>query len=336
MNVKFTVLGGAIVLAMGSGSAFANSQCQGSSCIPEYKPPTVVCKLGECVSNFNKAQVEQNGKGNTATVNQFAGYIPALGGVYGSVDSRASVEQNGMYNTWWSRQAGLSNRIGRHYDPAEQNGKGNKGVVQQFGKFNTVDGFQQDGSNNGAKVVQYGKGNAVLEMHQAGYFGGPFGAGNKAEITQKGDHNKVVAFKQFGIGNKATVDQDGIGNKVALKQVGDDNMADIDQTGWGNLAMVDQMGKGNEATVYQHGNYNFADVDSSGVENDVYIKQFCRGNMAVVSQSAGGFNTANIFQSDYTNWANVSQTGWGNTATVLQGGSGTPPPGPWVSGPPSI
>ena len=136
MKMQLTVLGGAIVLAMSSGQAFATFQCKEKSCVPAYE---FQCPDGKCPSGDNFGKIWQTGDRNTASIDQTNGYAmdvglkyrtnhPASFWGYGSDNNESKIFQFGDGNNASSKQLGTENR---------------SGIVQS-------------GDRNGSNVVQYG------------------------------------------------------------------------------------------------------------------------------------------------------------------------------------
>ncbi len=166
-----------------------------------------------------------------------------------------------------------------------QNGDDNEGNVTQSGSSNFADVNQFDGDENLVNVDQNGSSNAVYlaQGMTENYWG-------------------YTTSAMSGNRNQADIDQVGTGNLVGdFVQVGDDN-----------IASVDQAGVNNEAYVYQGWAYGFWGETAitsalSSYNSTVSIKQVNADNFGAVWQYGGSDNHANIDQDGVFNVASIAQ-----------------------------
>ena len=161
--------------------------------------------------------------------------------------------------------------------------------------------------------------------------GGSANNDNDSGVTQNGNSNygyvnqggnsirNLSILNQIGDGNVADVDQVGDGNDI--------NDSFAQQTGNGNYARVNQgdLINNNKSELYQAGNYNGATVNQGGAngvntgDNKSYVYQYENYDSVLVNQGgAGAVNTSIIVQD-----LDDVLPAWGNYAQVTQNGSST-------------
>jgi hypothetical protein len=176
-------------------------------------------------------------------------------------------------NTVSITQAGMSNE-----SIVNQRGDNNEGITSQTGDGNFAEVLQNQyllATNSYGSIVQVGDNNiAFTEMRRDD---------NSGDITQTGNDNWAQTTAYGG------------GNEGVINQIGDDNIADI------------QQGFDNEGSIYQSGSNNDGEVLQSGTVGN-------KGSQWV----AGSGNTVEQVQTSDANSQRVELTGDDNTYTVTQ------------------
>jgi hypothetical protein len=257
----------------------------------------------------NEVSVTQSGKGNTAVMVQ-SGKKNGWDGRDGYVSSAQT--QTGDYNEAYASAIG-----GWNFSAQTQIGNGNKSSIDQtsglahpeYKYANVARTTQRDGNDNQSIISQsnMGQGND----------------GNLAVTNQSGDRHFAIQY-QSGVGNGieghalsstaadattgAYISQSGSDHTAGQFQVGDYNLATIDQTGHAfNVAAQFQYGDGNKASVTQTGSYNIGMQAQTG-----------NNHTAILSQSGAGSNVSTQVQGGEKNYASAVQTGSSNRSTQRQ------------------
>lgn len=109
-----------------------------------------------------------------------------------------------------------------------------------------------------------------------------------------------------------------------VTQIGDNHVAQINQTAPSQYARITQRGNANEATADQRGGRQFAELSQQGDDNKLEVEQKGSGeNMLYLSQQ-GHLNNVKISQNEAgvtLNAAVIFQTGNGNDLSLIQDGS---------------
>ena len=203
----------------------------------------------------------------------------------------------------------------------EQLGNGNESTASQSDGNNFDIDITQQGSSHVATATQNGpNGNMDMIIRQIE------GDGNEATVTQNRGQNHYANVLQEGSYNELNLLQDNTSTVATVRQVGDNNEADLTQinkifTSTSNL------------TVTQEGNNNYAFYDAEGLgseANNAIIFQKYDDNYASVTQllnvegnnvdleQIGFENSITVDQTTDFNTATLTQHGDNNTATVVQ------------------
>ncbi|MET7028165.1 hypothetical protein [Sediminicola luteus] len=250
-------------------------------------------------------------------------------------DHKVLVQQAGQKNTVFTDQDNQSTTIGANLAWIRQSGVN----TTESGVANMAD-VLQDGDNNLSSTDQNGDmNNAVTNQGQTDdtssgndasiQQGVGWAEGNSAAIEQDGTDN-IARTIQFHDNNVAWTDQDGTDNQADIlqnaapdktdpghmayvKQLGGDNIAEIDQSGKFNRAFTNQgagVAGGGDFDVDPTGIFTkLSDTDSGGTfdgestfatayqkqegeDNDAYIEQFGAGTSSVDGNYAEQTQTA--------------------------------------------
>ncbi len=295
------------------------------------------------VGDNHKADVTQKGGTlNSATILQNGGNgnrlgAPVIGDVGVDVGTNVSLAkglvQEGNSNTAIITQTGNSN------------------IIQQFRPvMNIFNSVYQKGNSNELKMEQIGNNNVIGQApYEYNGLDQTQGNGNKAEILQQGNSNKLTYFYQLNDGNTADIKQIGNSNTIeSATQKKQDNVSPtanelkILQNGSSNIAALNEQGDHITGDIFQDGDGNtarmqlthsnaYGDIDQIGNSNkaNVFVNMSYIGdnNSGTVYQS-GNSNTAdaNIGQrvpslSSSGNTMNISQIGDLNKASILAEGN---------------
>jgi hypothetical protein len=126
----------------------------------------------------------------------------------------------------------------------------------------------------------------------------------------------LIGSAAFAGDNTANVIQNNSTQSQAyVDQLGWDGKVDLTQTGSSHVADIDQNGLDQVVNASQAGNNHYLQV--------VQGKNLFKGGNEVVSTQSGSYNTAKIFQNDYTTKNTVTnvQAGAGNTMEATQNGA---------------
>ena len=248
--------------------------------------------------NYSQASAEQTGQNNTAT-------FSSNGDGSAATANKALISQNNAGFTF------SLNNNGSVY----QQGHGHELRLTQIGKNEAY--FSQYQANAFANATQNGLNNYISSTQKSAD-----GTAVQATIEQAGIHNVVFISGQTDVVNglgftTASIKQKGNENYANLNQTGDANTASIEQnnSNW-NTAYVKQNGAANKAVVEQAGfggvvtTFNYVNLDQNGNGNTAYARQ------------NGYANTIRLYESGNNNVANLNQTGsfltvrgyYGNTA----------------------
>ena len=139
-----------------------------------------------------------------------------------------------------------------------------------------------------------------------------------------GGPGRAAYVAQVGDGQVARIEQASLSARAEIRQEGSRNEAGIVQSGAGAASAV----------VRQAGTLNRAGVTQSGAgANDVVLTQFGSGNRAQAGQTAdaetnyaamsqtGSGNAMSLVQNGADNQATLNQTGDGNAMTATQNGA---------------
>lgn len=143
-----------------------------------------------------------------------------------------------------------------------QRGDGNTLSVTQTTSGNVTAQIGQNGERNRAAITQTGSAAALADIGQSG-------KGNDAVLRQ-GTGVNVAVVRQLGDGNRLDAGQIGFAagdaNSMFVAQLGNDNLANLDQTGSGNTLNLLQGGN-KTADITQSGNSNLT-VNQLGARPD--------------------------------------------------------------------
>ena len=246
--------------------------------------------------NRNLAAITQQGTDGDATIQQRGDNN--VGRIFQrntSVAPDARIEQNGRINTAIVEQtAGASGQVNVY-----QGFYGNGTILSPQTFTSTVDVLQsgvnadiyvsQIGTSHVANVDEDGL-NGVIDIRMEG-------ALNRADVTQVSQNGLIVVASTAGsFSNVATVNQ-GVtdnGSVAFVEQSGSNAFSEIEQLGGtgglnGNFAEVNQSGSGLGAnsilsTVLQDGSTNEARVTQASAYADSVVSQFGTGHIATVTQ----------------------------------------------------
>ena len=151
----------------------------------------------------------------------------------------------------------------------------------------------------------------------------PAVSGRGAYIAQIGDAN-IATINQTAPNAYARADQSGGGNEADVTQGGSGTAyASAAQTGQGNFARIEQHGSGqNAVTLTQNGNGNWAWSNqnaASAIHNGARLSQTGNDNDMLLTQD-GGDNRAVLTQEGNGNGMTVAQLGDGNRLAWTQQG----------------
>lgn len=281
----------------------------------------------------NYSDITQNGDGNDFRVRQQGDFNAVLGSSTGSLNTAlvqqgADGAQQAENNEAIVTQSGRENdaEVQQRFDNSQAvitqtnnalTGVGNQSYQEQIANPNASAGHTAIGSQNG-------DGNTLIQLQE-----GP-GSGNYAEALQgDGTTQATGAFAQqvqLGEGNEAYVTQYLSSDTSYQEQIGEDNIAVVDQntggvaSGGNNLAEQYQDGSDNDARSDQNGNNNDSFQEQYGTNNTSTVMQRngqVAGNKAVNIQN-GDQNKSMINQRANNNMAFVDQLGFGHTSVVNQ------------------
>lgn len=177
--------------------------------------------------------------------------------------------------------------------------------------------------------VAAAEGNYYLEIEEdEEEFRAVKGLGNSTFFIyhSKDDVNNKTRIKQLGNENTANINQQGENNFTRIQQYGDKNLTNIRQQGNNNFSQVFQRGNENDAVIKQDKNERWTDngyglrfgfIVQNGKENNAYIVQQGLINLAAIGQF-GNENTAEIYQSNsFEAETKIQQNGNNNNARVM-------------------
>ncbi|PAU95294.1 hypothetical protein CK503_03615 [Aliifodinibius salipaludis] len=249
----------------------------------------------------NDATVDQNGSGNSASIDQeyqAANGVSAMNEAVvnqaGDQNDVALLDQYGAGNLYDVEQIGDGNLVKQHAEQGKH-GPSTNGLidVDQIGNNNTVHDVDQSGQSNQAYITQEGVGNFVdIEGQRS-----TGAAGNIIDILQTDDGDHAV-----GTGTGTGAYQDGVNNTM-----------DIVQNGWGQSAGTQSVQSG--GVPGQEGGQGLVQL---GDGNELMIDQSGSSNIVRSVLQDGSSNMADIMQSSSGNTAAVSQVGSSNSATITQ------------------
>ena len=310
----------------------------------KHKPLIIGAAL--CALSFgsfaqnNQANVQQNGTGNTNTVQQ-TGTNEKLTLIQGTkshtaVRADADIVMEGNANEVYIKQVGFT-----HEATVNAAGERNDVDINQRGSTNLADveitsnrtpmnnhlDIDQDGKKNEAYMGIQGGENHRFKIKQAG-------GGNYGLIRQYYSSDNVFSIDQNGHDNRAEIreESDLAGDQASIKQVGNDNRANVEfndselySSTRDNKATVRQTGNGNDATVRVRvvaaGDEDFGPFPDEIANNEAEVNQHGDDNIAKLWQY-GSDNFGKIQQNGTGNDASLTQAGLGDMATIIQNGSG--------------
>lgn len=234
-----------------------------------------------------------------------------------SIQQEAS-EDVGFLNAADVNQAGIGNRI--------------ETQQQSYGSRNAVNALQ--GGNRNASSLNQSGGDQTVSVDQQGsdndLAASQFGYGNTAALSQSGDANTIsveqysyevdhrLAVTQAGMGNSASVSQYDNASDALVSQDGDRNIIDLQQSSWANQYVGQQIGNDNVARVDQAGGGS-AQTIQTGDGNHIDLQQigWPFGASTSVSQD-GTANSATVYHTDAGRYSggsmSISQGGQANDA----------------------
>ena len=286
----------------------------------------------------NESDIDQNGTGNTAEVDQTGGAEGTASINQGNVFAAPNDEANNSFakitqsevsvgspgfsvptNSATINQTGEN--MGALVEQRNYNGNGATNVVVIDQASNGAGPTTAGGYSQEAVTTQLGEGNtADIDQGQTNASPPPNRSGQQITVNQTGDFNA------------STSDQRGNEANASITQSGAMNVSGVAQIGLEDFAVVTQSGNGNESTVDQTGNFNDAFVTQSGDGNISGVVQDggAQSSLATVNQD-GSSNESNILQTDIiggapvsprsSNIAFVSQLGDRGSSTIRQGGA---------------
>lgn len=312
--------------------------------------------------NNNNAAVNQNGVGNTATVDQTQASFSnqSVSDLYFNPGDGFTIDQQGNYNQASVTQVGVFNAgqiqqiNGSSNNTASlyQNGNNLQGYAAQSATTNSDIRLWQLGSFNYGNVLELGSNSNVDHLYQ-GYFYGP-GSNNSAYIWSVGKNgednftwfSKRTAPFQIYAQNDTVIDQeqdvsdfawiyqyggDVNTSAVVFQSLGSFNSAEIFQAGVNNsLATIEQHGVSGIAASQQYNGTAESHILQYGVGNQAYTYQVDGApgieNLATIDQGdtngLASNNYASIVQSGFANTALITQEGNSNVGTITQAGFG--------------
>lgn len=110
-------------------------------------------------------------------------------------------------------------------------------------------------------------------------------------------------------------------NMVMLTQVGNSNIAGINQVGDANLARMAVQGNNNTTTLTQRGNRNAANIDVAGDNNPVAVTQNGNGNQYELDLTSSSNTPVNVVQNGSGNRVQSELSGSGRQYNVTQFGN---------------
>ena len=258
----------------------------------------VMFMTGMVVAQSNESDVEQEGTGHEATVNQngssnTSNIVQDQGFNY-DLDrgSKAEVDQDGSsnssdINSWgWNHEVYVTQNGSENASALSQSGGENDAYVDQIGDKNIL-----RGKSEGSAAYQKA--------------GDPFGNDkNYFDVDQTGNENTVGMWQEHSA--EAVVNQNGDKNLTEIYQsgpaYGDDNTANVVINGDENMTDVHQFGDGNSATL----NVGHANYAPSNYSNEAAIKQTGNSNDASFDLQKGANNNADIDQNGDNNYTELS------------------------------
>ncbi|MFW5757148.1 MAG: hypothetical protein ACOC4J_04215 [Bacteroidota bacterium] len=228
---------------------------------------------------------------------------------------------------------------------SKQQGNNNDSEIEQTGIENHAGVTNQKGNNNEAFIQQGDFGGNFVQSNYAEASIRQVGDRNDADIQQRqgfdegsavsihtveqiGNDNTGV-FTTFNGGNTGMIYQDGNDNfakgkqasnpdlDIQITQLGNANIADVDQRRSYSDVLIRQDGNQNNTTVEQDGTGNFFDEDTKGSLNVVSAEQIGENSDAFVD-IIGNSNTIGIYQTSDGNTATSFTQGNGNTVSITQ------------------
>ena len=207
-----------------------------------------------------------------------------------------------------------------------QTGDDNEATIEQLGQNNVSDLRQE--RRSGWPVVTSALDGNLYELHQEGSgnvskLGQNWGS-SEAYVNQVGDNNQLTSSSTFSNSNNY-YGESGFaiqgGSVLELDQIGDENVAGINQRAKDNYADIDQVGNKNEVDVFQ---YSFGGVAPPAFGNDAFVQQTGDENSTVITQSgdmgsSGRSNTASVAIDGDQNTTRVDQYGNQNSASMSVG-----------------
>ncbi|MEQ9314393.1 MAG: hypothetical protein RLN72_00990, partial [Henriciella sp.] len=200
----------------------------------------------------------------------------------------------------------------------EQVARGSKAFVKQIHDHASV-------AANEAAILQFTN-SAMAFLNQRG-------DGNSASITQgAGGVQPWATVSQNGLRNSADVEQYSDGGSVTVNQGtfsqtfdpfapdSSDNEATVYSAGNNPLITVNQLGQGNIAVINEDGTNGIISVNSSTFLNSAYVDQYSTDGTATIEQVGAGLNMATIWQAstDVGSSALINQTGTGGSSSIEQ------------------
>lgn len=275
----------------------------------------LIAAAGMASADTNQAYVDQNGTGNTLSIDQSSGSGNQAGKAPdgGNLDA---ITQNGNDNAATILQVGDNNIVGVNANgSASQIGDDNIFSITQQTDSNVVSLVRQNSLSDGSGATENtltvlqggGNGNRVGFAGQ----GNTGGDVNAMTITQTGTSNRVVdRIVQYGEGNSAVLTQTGDSNRVTALRQGKRAGTDIDSDD--NTAQITQTGNGNVVVnLDQFGDLNSADLDFEGDGN---------GSTALTGVAAVATDSS-VLQTGMSNSATLEVTGDYNAFGVAQTGN---------------
>jgi hypothetical protein len=231
------------------------------------------------------------------------GILAFTAGMAFSQGNTSTTNQTGNDHEAYTTQTGLD-----HQATITQDGGNSEGSIDQTGEENIANILQLGSNNKEASITQIGwKNNGAINQTNTG---------NYPDLTKAQQY-------QDGNENSAIINQTGRAVKAFQTQVGDNNIAQIDQLSYvdayqeqGELSEQGQYGNDNWAAIDQGQNYaanrSQATQLQIGDENKAYIYQRGLTNNVATQNQIGNYNEAFLVQNGRDNFFQLEQIGDGN------------------------
>jgi hypothetical protein len=201
------------------------------------------------------------------------------------------------------------------------------------GAQDNISSVTQTGSNADATTTQSGSANEATVLQSTGTGADSLieqnGTANVAMVTQS-DEGEITSINkstviQTGERNSASLVQESNGasggHTSVIQQIGDENLAQVNQLNFSDNSVINQQSDSNIALVDQGTGMFFGDGYTSN-NRSVITQSGDGGHTAIVSQDLVFGSRSDIEQVGATNFAQVTQTAFVSSSAIIQEGEG--------------